>query len=89
MKKLLPIIFCGLYSANAFAGSTLFYSEAQGIVGYSGKEHKAVYHSADKHDAMQKNSFGFDLLHKLSGKKEIGVLSHFRLAWLITTAIKI
>lgn len=69
MKKLLPVIFCGLYSANAFAGSTLFYSEAQGIVGYSGKEHKAVYHSADKHDAMQKNSFGFDLLHKLSGKK--------------------
>ena len=67
MKEFLPAVLGMFYIGSAYADNTLIYFEAQGIGGYSSGEHKAVYHSFDKHDAMQKNSLGVDLLHKFSG----------------------
>ncbi|GBR72741.1 hypothetical protein NO1_0237 [Candidatus Termititenax aidoneus] len=60
---LLFIILSGL----AAAASSLFYTEIQGVAGYSSSEDKAVYRSGHAHDAMQLNSVGFDYLQKFSG----------------------
>lgn len=65
MKKTAFLIGCFVYTLPA-VGADLFYLEAQGVGGYSSREKKAVFHSAGKHDAMQKNSLGFDWVHKFS-----------------------
>ena len=65
MKRLAAILALLPFAANA---ADLLYFEAQGIEGWSSAENKAVYHSASKHDAMQKNSIGFDWLRKFSGR---------------------
>lgn len=66
MKKLL-LFFLLLPVDNLQAGDLLYF-EAQGIAGYSTSQHKIIYHSASQHDVMQKNSLGFDYLHKFSGE---------------------
>lgn len=68
MKKCI-VAFCGIFlvAKQAMADADLFYMEAQGVGGYSTKAHKAVYYSNTEHDVMQKNSVGFDWLHKFSG----------------------
>ena len=65
MKRLIAVLTLLPFAANA---ADLLYFEAQGIAGWSSAENKAVYHSASKHDVMQKNSIGFDWLHKFSGQ---------------------
>ncbi|MBR1778822.1 MAG: hypothetical protein IJ752_09615 [Alphaproteobacteria bacterium] len=83
MKKLAIALISLLFPVQAYAGSDLLYLEAQGIAGYSRSEHKAVYHSADRHDAMQKNAVGFDWVHKFSGDQgDRGMTAvQFRLAY--------
>ena len=63
MKRLAAALALLPFAANA---ADLLYFEAQGIAGWSSAENKAVYHSASKHDVMQKNSIGFDGLRKFS-----------------------
>jgi hypothetical protein len=46
------------------AADSLVYWEAQGVAGYSSAAHKIIYRSNTAHDAMQKNSFGIDALHR-------------------------
>jgi len=65
MKRFAAALALLPFAANA---ADLLYFEAQGIAGWSSAENKAVYHSASKHDVMQKNSIGFDGLHKFSGR---------------------
>ncbi|MDR2431643.1 MAG: hypothetical protein LBD99_05265, partial [Candidatus Margulisbacteria bacterium] len=60
----LLIIFSGLFAADS-----LFYTEIQGLAGYSSAENKAVYRSSHPEDAMQLNSLGFDYLQKFSGAR--------------------
>lgn len=65
MKRAFALAFAfAPFAANA---ADLLYFEAHGVAGWSSAENKAVYHSANKHDAMQKNSVGFDAVHKFSG----------------------
>ena len=65
MRKLV-LIFMLLLASRA-ESADLLYFEAQGVAGYSSAQHKITYHSAEAHDVMQKNSVGFDYLHKFSG----------------------
>ena len=57
------LILAGL----AFADADLFYTEIQGVAGYSSAADRAVYRSGRADDAMQLNSIGFDYLRKFSG----------------------
>ena len=56
-------------SNNLYAKSDLLFLELEGVAGYSDQEKKAIYHSASKHDSMQKNSIGIDYIHKFSNEK--------------------
>lgn len=67
-KSAAVIILLLAGTGTAKAGSDLLFLEVQGIAGYSSAARKVVYYSADRHDAMQKNSVGFDYLHKFSGE---------------------
>ncbi|MDR3113443.1 MAG: hypothetical protein LBU09_03625 [Endomicrobium sp.] len=55
-------------AALSSADSLLLFLEAQAVAGYSFSDGKAVYHSANSVDSMQKNSIGFDLIKKFSSK---------------------
>ncbi|MDR2400157.1 MAG: hypothetical protein LBD73_00720 [Deferribacteraceae bacterium] len=72
MKKLLSLIFSVLClqavaAVYAYASESLFFLEAQGIIGYSSLEDKIVYRSSENiYEPMQKNSVGFDYIRKIS-----------------------
>lgn len=50
------------------ASNRLLYFEAQGIAGYSAQKEKTIWYSKSAEDLMQKPSFGFDCIQKLSGQ---------------------
>ena len=83
-KRLLFILLAAVFCASdADASSSLFYFEAQGITGYSSHENRVQYHSGHKHDTMQKNGIGFDLVRRFSteyGDFGVGALQ-MRLVW--------
>ncbi|GHU39071.1 hypothetical protein FACS1894190_02220 [Spirochaetia bacterium] len=68
---------------NIFAEGSLFYIEAQAVAGYSSEENNAIFRSGGKHDIMQKNSVGFDLIKKFAGETgDVGSIGvQFRLAY--------
>jgi hypothetical protein len=66
-----------LLTARAvFAADSLFYLEAQGLLGYSSNDNKIIYRSGMPQDVMQLNSIGFDFLKKFSGEAgDLGTLA--------------
>ncbi|MDR2192827.1 MAG: hypothetical protein LBO62_08135 [Endomicrobium sp.] len=69
MKKFILIAALLSFAISpSFAGSYLFFVEAQGVFGYSFAQNKTVYHSSTTDDPMQKNSIGFDLIKKFSSQ---------------------
>jgi hypothetical protein len=72
-----------LTAGQAFAQSSLFYLEAQGIAGYSSAQDKWVFYSMHPDQAMQKSSLGFDYLQRFSRETgDFAVLAiQARLAW--------
>jgi hypothetical protein len=84
MKKFILIaIILSFKAAFSFADSLLLFLEAQVIAGYSSAANKAVYHSANAQDLMQKNSIGFDLIKKFSSQTRdvLTAALQFRLAY--------
>ncbi|MDR1453741.1 MAG: hypothetical protein LBJ25_07210 [Candidatus Margulisbacteria bacterium] len=65
MRKI-GLLFMILGSLAA-ADASLFYTEIQGVAGYSAAGNKVVYRSGRADDTMQLNSIGFDYLQKFSG----------------------
>jgi hypothetical protein len=73
MKK---VLLLWLLANTGLAADSLFFWEAQGVVGYSKMEDNAIYRSGHEEDAMQKSSLGFDYLKKISGEgREIGTFA--------------
>jgi hypothetical protein len=74
MSGRLSVFLAFILSSCAASGAQgLFYLEAQSVAGYSSLENKSIYRSAGAHDAMQKNSVGFDYIQKIAGEnKEFG-----------------
>lgn len=84
MRRAGTAIFAAFAAAGtAFADSDLLFLEVQLVGGWSTRERDAIWHSAGTHDAMQKNSVGFDYLRKFSGARgDWGAAAlQFRLAW--------
>jgi hypothetical protein len=83
MKRFLIGFVALAIAQSASAADSLFYFEAQGVAGYSSEENGAIYRSAGRHDVMQKNSIGFDLIKKFSGETGdvASVGFQFRLAY--------
>jgi len=68
-RIILVSLFLSLAALSpAFAADSLLYLEAQGVLGYSSEDNEVIYRSGGRMDAMQLNSFGFDLLKKFSGE---------------------
>jgi hypothetical protein len=67
----------------AFAQSSLFYLEAQGVAGYSSVQDKWIFYSMHPDSIMQKPSLGIDYLQRFSRETgDFAVLSiQARLAW--------
>lgn len=66
-KCLFPGAIVALCAQSAWAQSSLFYLEAQGVAGYSSAAKEAIYYSMSQDEAMQKPSLGFDWIRRLSG----------------------
>lgn len=66
-----------------WADADLLYFEAQAVAGYSSRERQMVYHSAMKHDLMQKNGIGIDWIHRFADDAgDWGVMGvQTRLVW--------
>jgi hypothetical protein len=68
MKRIICLLVPLLTAHALFAADSLFYLEAQGVIGYSSEDDKAIYRSGSPQDVMQLNSIGFDFLKKFSGE---------------------
>jgi hypothetical protein len=64
---LLGLLLLSLAPA-ATASDHLLYFEAQGIIGYSSQQDKAIYYSMNPDAEMQKPSLGFDYIQRFSGE---------------------
>ncbi|MBM3304913.1 MAG: hypothetical protein FJY79_03060 [Candidatus Aminicenantes bacterium] len=75
-RSILSVIILGALAAALSAQSTLFYIELQAVGAYSSASAGIELFSLMPHDAMQKPSVGFDLVHRVSGRtRDIGVLA--------------
>ncbi len=79
----LPFFLTLLAAGTGSAQTSLFYLEAQGIVGYSSSLDKWVAYSLHQDDAMQKPGLGFDYLQRFSRETgDFAVLAlQARLIW--------
>jgi hypothetical protein len=78
MKKPAPmvVVLALLSAAPLFAQGTLFYLELQAVAAYSTAAEAIQLYSQTPEDVMQKPSFGFDFVQRLSGKtRDWGVLA--------------
>lgn len=75
-RSILSVIILGALAAALSAQSTLFYIELQAVGAYSSASGGIELFSLMPHDAMQKPSVGFDLVHRVTGRtRDIGVLA--------------
>ncbi|GBR76452.1 hypothetical protein NO2_0994 [Candidatus Termititenax persephonae] len=65
MRRSFLVFLLGL--GSLLTADSLFYTEIQGVVGYSSPDQRTIYRSGQMDDAMQLNSLGFDYLQKFSG----------------------
>ena len=82
-RLFLPLLLTLLAAGTVSGQTSLFYLEAQGIIGYSSSLDKWVAYSLHQDDVMQKPGLGFDYLGRFSRETgDFAVLAvQARLAW--------